>query len=79
MIKIDKGLVRSIASCQIDIKIVNSKKCNSIYSKSTRPSIERREIKKRQRDEIKQNLFRVQYSILYTIFSVVRFYRRRMY
>ena len=31
MIKIDKGLVSSIVSCQMDIKIVNSKQCNSIF------------------------------------------------
>ena len=46
MIKIDKGLVSSIVSCQIDIKIVNSTQYHSIFKNNQKLNTEGRNQKK---------------------------------
>ena len=69
MIKIDKRLVSSILSCQMNIKLINSKQYNSIvYSKWTSPSTARGKIKWKAKRRTKTDP--VPGSVFYTLYSI---------
>ena len=67
----DKGLVSSIVSCQMNIRIVNSKQCNSIIKINQTINRERRKQNKRKEKNYNRscsgfsNLYSVVYFLLW--------------
>ena len=72
MIKIDKGLFSKIVSRQMDINIVNSNQCNSIFKINQTINRERRKHKKgKENNSIRScSMFSILYSLLYFLLRV---------